>query len=219
MGIQDLSPRLRQPSERPDSLDDPRLRGQRVGVDVSKYLHRATSSKIGAEQATASPRVPVTQVEVVLSALLAACRKQVGETGISRGITPVFVFDGVRPSVKSLEDRRRAKEQVGAEAQLGSLRQGQRVRPQRGDEAAQAPRQGDRGRRGNCALVSPRSSCEVLGAPFEVDWQLAHLERSGYTVATITEDSDLFPLGSKLMVTLLRESDGSCAIVIASCYM
>ena len=121
MGIQDLSPRLRQPSERPDSLDDPRLRGQRVGVDVSKYLHRATSSKIGAEQAMASPRVPVTQVEVVLSALLAACRKQVGETGISRGITPVFVFDGVRPSVKSLEDRRRAKEQVGAEAQLAAL--------------------------------------------------------------------------------------------------
>lgn len=52
---------------------------------------------------------------------------------------------------------------------------------------------------------------EVLGAPFEADWQLAYLERVGYTAATITEDIDLFLLGSKLLVLQLRGKD--CHIV------
>ena len=37
---------------------------------------------------------------------------------------------------------------------------------------------------------------ECIGAPFEADWQLASSERCGYTQLTMTEDSDLFPLGS-----------------------
>ena len=39
-----------------------------------------------------------------------------------------------------------------------------------------------------------------MAVPFEADPQLASLEMSGYTAYTVTEDSDLFPLGSRVLV-------------------
>eukprot|EP00600_Ochromonadales_sp_CCMP1393_P007344 CAMPEP_0174957564 /NCGR_PEP_ID=MMETSP0004_2-20121128/2140_1 /TAXON_ID=420556 /ORGANISM="Ochromonas sp., Strain CCMP1393" /LENGTH=259 /DNA_ID=CAMNT_0016205683 /DNA_START=364 /DNA_END=1143 /DNA_ORIENTATION=+ len=60
---------------------------------------------------------------------------------------------------------------------------------------------------------------EVVGAPFEADWQLIQLEKEGRTDASLTVDSDLFVVGSKLLIldfALNRSNPGiSKAIIVA----
>ena len=67
----------------------------------------------------------------------------------------------------------------------------------------------------------------MIGAPFEADWQLIALEKEGRTAGTITIDSDLFALGGRTIVDLLRlrgkdpqpddkdlsHTRGACAII------
>ncbi len=36
----------------------------------------------------------------------------------------------------------------------------------------------------------------MICSPMEAEWQLVQLERDGITVASISDDSDLIPLGS-----------------------
>ena len=56
MGINNLAKEVRPSGIRPDSLDDSRLRGQRVGVDLSIDLHKSIGNDVGAYHATATPR-------------------------------------------------------------------------------------------------------------------------------------------------------------------
>jgi exonuclease-1 len=45
---------------------------------------------------------------------------------------------------------------------------------------------------------------QMLCSPMESDWQLVELERSGIAQASLSEDSDLLPIGSKLLITKLK---------------
>ena len=57
---------------------------------------------------------------------------------------------------------------------------------------------------------------EVYGAPYESDFQLVHWELSGFTHGTYTIDSDIFAMGSKLMVDLInfKSATGKCKILV-----
>ncbi len=56
---------------------------------------------------------------------------------------------------------------------------------------------------------------DVYGAPFEADWQLVHWEQTGFTEGTISIDSDIWAMGSKVFVDLLNynSSDGKCVVL------
>ena len=56
---------------------------------------------------------------------------------------------------------------------------------------------------------------EVYGAPYEADFQLVFWELSGFTDGTISVDSDIFGLGSKMFVDVLKTSSklGNCMIL------
>lgn len=57
---------------------------------------------------------------------------------------------------------------------------------------------------------------EVYGAPYESDFQLVHWELSDFTQGTMTTDSDIFAMGSKIFIDLLNFSsaNGKCKIVV-----
>ena len=65
--------------------------------------------------------------------------------------------------------------------------------------------------------VFKKNKVEVYCAPYEADFQLAYWARSSFTDGTITIDSDLFFLGSGLVIDELEYSSarsvGSCIFV------
>ena len=209
MGVKGLAPLLRSSKHLEHTLDDPRLKGQRVGVDASIFLHQCVNRAEGAWQVTAVPKQPVKAVEDVFMSLVRAAAAN------NRGIQLVFVFDGKRPPSKEAENESRAakveagkrelEELCGQGSNRANLKQVERARKKAAtvteDMVALA------------VQVLKAAGVEVMGAPFEADWQLAFLEGVGYTQGTITNDTDLFPLGSRLLVTQLEVAGGRCNIV------
>ena len=57
---------------------------------------------------------------------------------------------------------------------------------------------------------------EVFGAPYESDFQLVYWEMIGFTDGTYTVDSDIFAMGSNLVVDLLNfnSARGNCKLLI-----
>jgi len=57
---------------------------------------------------------------------------------------------------------------------------------------------------------------EVFGAPYESDFQLGYWEMIGFTDGTYTVDSDIFAMGSNLVVDLLnfKSASGNCKLLI-----
>ena len=208
MGVHQLSAFLREAGKRLHTLGDDRLRGGKIGIDLWILLHQVLGTKEGAEQAATLPRQPV-------HALISRLRAFIDLLAAHK-ITPVFVFDGMRHPNKAAEDDRRAAAADAAAVKLSaayadatsSFEDVKKLRNK--NVRVTEDMVGDA-----LAFLSAAEGAEVLGAPFEADWQLAHLETTGYTCATYTEDSDLFALGSKVLITQLRVMCGdACSITI-----
>jgi hypothetical protein len=85
----------------PHTLDDIRVKGKTVGIDLSIYLHKALSTSEGSRQATSVPSIPVLAIESELSKLI----KILGV----HDMNAVWVLDGLQNPAKSGEDEKRAK--------------------------------------------------------------------------------------------------------------
>ena len=206
MGVQELGQFLRTWKKRDNTLAE--LRGSKIGVDVSMYLHKAVGLKEGADQFHSIPSIPVAMVTTVLRNLV--------DTLAAFDITAVFVFDGCPHPLKAAENEKRKADRDAAQLKLdGLLALG---RPQDLNEIDKLRRKAVFVREDvvQVALLFLKGAarCEVVGAPFEADWQLVELERSGYTRATLAEDTDLFVLGSLVLVQqLVCDKKGACSIV------
>jgi hypothetical protein len=97
----------------PHTLDDIRVKGKTVGIDLSIYLHKALSTSEGSRQATSVPSIPVLAIESELSKLI----KILGV----HDMNAVWVLDGLRNPAKSNEDEKRAKEAAAVREKLAGL--------------------------------------------------------------------------------------------------
>ena len=116
----------------------------------------------------------------------------------NRDITLVFVFDGLRPKPKETTAKVRRAAAEKARDELARVLAGgdkMRVNDVKRLRKAAASVLEDVVAGGVAYLRRARVRglrCEIVGAPYESDWQLAYFEYTGYTVGTMTEDSDLF---------------------------
>ena len=61
--------------------------------------------------------------------------------------------------------------------------------------------------------IFKKNNVEVYGAPYEADFQLVHWEMSGFTDGMLSTDSDIFLLGSNMMIDALNTDRlGKCFI-------
>ena len=69
--------------------------------------------------------------------------------------------------------------------------------------------------------IFKENGTEVYCAPYEADFQLVYWENVGFTLGSISIYSDLFALGSKLLVDQLNleSSNGNCKIILRSAVM
>ena len=60
------------------------------------------------------------------------------------------------------------------------------------------------------------NNVEVFGAPYASDFQLVYWELIGFTDGTYTVDSDIFAMGSNLVIDLLNfnSARGNCKLLI-----
>ena len=211
MGIQGLLCELRA-YERPTHVSE--FKGQRVGIDVSGWLHRAVygcSWALGSGEGFRAG-FPLPYVEYVLF----RCRML-----RHHGVEPLLVFDGRALGAKAEEDAGRKERR---EAMLA--------------EGRAAMENGDRGRAAKCFERASLVTAEVRGrtleglraegfqyivAPYEADAQLAYLAtnrglvdpKSGKglgVAAVITEDSDLLAYGCP-NVLYKMDKFGACVLI------
>jgi 5'-3' exonuclease len=189
----------------PHSLADERTKGKCMGMDVSIILHEALRQQETAMQAHSRPMTPVLGIRTVLKRKAALLKKH--------NITPLWVLDGMRHAKKSLIDRHRAAEVAKKQKQLNDLLQ---AGHESDFNAVQKLRMAIGSVREDMVYVAVAFFKEFghrfIFAPFEADWQLLECERLGMTAGTISTDSDMWGLGSKLWISMLR-SNGTCLIV------
>lgn len=63
----------------------------------------------------------------------------------------------------------------------------------------------------NVLVWAKKKGVQCIGAPFEADWQLVELEKSGIIDGIITVDSDLLVLGGRLVIMDLNRLSGTFA--------
>jgi exonuclease-1 len=194
MGVQGLPAELKEGIPR-TFLELSGLRGKTLGIDSSVVLYTALrSSPETLAQYFAEPNVPV-------KAFCASHMKSMLTVLQRAGIKCVWVFDGADHQNKSLVSERRSSSRAQNIADLTLCLQRGNT-----EDIMNAPKL-------KSDIMHPRSDIifeavewlkengqEVVGAPFEADWQLIELELSGKTDGTLTVDSDLFVLGSKCLV-------------------
>ena len=195
---------MRDSTDTPDSLED--FRGKRVAIDISVYLHAGLRSSAAAVQFHTTPAVPVTAITSLL------CR--VVDIAKTFDIQLVAVTDGARHPGKASVDQSRA-----AAASLNMARISELVAADRPADFNEVQKL----RKGACSVRADvlkvavdyltSREVEVIGAPFEADWECVHLEKVGYVSAIISSDADLFVLGSVRLVNNLDLNDGTCFIV------
>ncbi len=124
------------------------------------------------------------------------------------GITPFYVFDGSRHPMKVVARQSRDKKLASARDYLNSfLEKGRRGDPITDDDRKRALKNirdtfiPDQKIIHMVVTWMKQDSILHMSAPFEAEWQLIELERSGEIHAIIGIDSDLVPLGgSKILV-------------------
>ena len=152
------------------------------------------------------PRAPVKAIEDILGSMLTVTRAN------NRDIKLIFVVDGMRPASKDDENADMQSKALKRQEELAQLLATED--PEKLGDVQKA--------RKKAAVVHEEElvltvtflrgkGVEVAGAPYEADWHLAYYEDIGCTDGKITEDNNLYLLGSKILVSQLMDS--KCHIV------
>ena len=69
---------------------------------------------------------------------------------------------------------------------------------------------------GTAVKIFQDNGFEVFGAPYESDFQLVYWEITGFTDGTLTIDSDIFAMGSSMVVDLVNynSANGKCKVLL-----
>jgi len=204
MGWLDGAKLLRPTGDTPHSLEE--FRGMKVAVDISYYFHVAVRVPAAVAQYHAAPPVPVTGIIPSL--------RRIVDIANTFGIELVAVTDGTRHPGKAAVDESRAAAVASSIASITPLLAADRPADFNEVKKLRASASYVRADVLKVAIDYLKSQgVESVGAPFEADWQCAHLESISYVAAVISADADLFTFGVVRLVTNLDLNDGSCYIV------
>ena len=206
MGVRYLSQQLRPANETPDEMStSAELQGKRIGVDFSVIPHKAQGTKDGATEFLVKPPVPYSEV-------LQRCNRLCGYAKMNN-ITLVVCIDGKYHPMKESVNAERATTRDAAleevEAILGREDINEKLKSD-DEELKKVLGKMKKATRvtdtviGTAIEVFKRNGHEVYGAPYEADFQLVYWEITGFTHGTATIDSDIFAMGSELVVDLIN---------------
>jgi hypothetical protein len=184
-----------------------KLKGLKLGIDTSTFLHAALGSQDSADDFNAQPPIPVEQIVEYLETALALFK--------NAEVTPVFFFDGCRHIHKAATDASRSSAAAVKSGELKALLAAghpadynavRKLRKQsvfvREDIVAEA------------VQFLRSQNVEIRGAPYEAEWQLVAAELAGEIAGIISVDSDVFTLGGKLLIYDLQvKGDGPCNVL------
>jgi 5'-3' exonuclease len=179
------------------ALIEPPLVGKFLAVDVSCYMH-----SFCALISTARPfhQKPPVCLQSNVSHYMDQQYRYFKELNIGW----IFVFDGLYHTMKedensSRSDTRKLNLDIIDNLYLsGNAEDKQDVsRLEKSLKAATYPREDIIA---NFLVWAKLNDIRTVGAPFEADWQLLELERSGIAAGILTVDSDLIPLGGELVI-------------------
>ncbi|KAL7501673.1 hypothetical protein ACHAWT_009485, partial [Skeletonema menzelii] len=207
MGVNALSKKLRPSGVTPDSLaKSTMLNGKTLGLDVFVTLHKALATVDGAGENLVQPAIPNSVVEQRCNRLCSYAK--------ANNIKYAVAVDGKYHPMKAAENDAREADRNNAQSELDALfrtddinsilasdeeklknalklmKRSVRVTP---DVIAAAVR------------IFRDNGHEVFGAPFEADWQLVYWELTGFTDGTISIDSDIWAMGSKVFVDCTQQ--------------
>eukprot|EP00984_Skeletonema_dohrnii_P024318 scaffold13436_cov73-Skeletonema_dohrnii-CCMP3373.AAC.3 len=217
MGVNALSKKLRPSGETPDSVANcPLLKGKRIGLDLSVLLHKALANIDGAGEYHVKPAIPNSVVQERCNRLCSYAK--------ANNIKYVVCVDGKYHPMKAAENDARKADRDKAQSELDALFRTNDINniltsdKKKLNEALKLMKRSVQVTPDVIATavrVFKENDHEVHGAPFEADWQLVFWELSGFTGATITIDSDIWAMGSKVYVDLLdyNSAEGKCKVL------
>lgn len=214
MGVKYLAKRLRDSSKTPDEFaKDVRLKGKRIGIDASVILHKALGTNDGASYFHATPENPNGEVVEKCSRLCGWAK--------TNEITLVVSIDGQYHPMKGAVNEERADERDSSLAKFNAM-----LREEKGGYDKKKTKKAFKlMKAAACVSETVISTAievfrsydnEVYGAPYESDFQLVHWELSGFTDGTYTIDSDIFAMGSKMVIDLVNfnSANGKCVVLL-----
>ena len=213
MGVGNLSKLIRDSKETPDTFaSSSLLHGKRIDVDLSVVLHKAIGTETGAGEFLVQP-------EGSNSEVIEKCSRLCGYAKRNK-ITLVVCLDGKYHPMKDAVNAKRSDDRRKASSDLSGLLASPFINNEENIKQAKkliiVAAHVSSHIIANAAEVFVESGHEVYGAPYEADFQLVHWERIGFTQGTYTIDSDIFVMGSNLVVDLLnfKSADGKCKIIV-----
>ena len=194
----------------PAVLINQKVNGKRVGVDLSVTLHKAISSIISAGEMQCHPKIPVSKVTKVCTKLIALARRA--------NITLVICTDGRYHQFKNSVNSNRSDGRKRAQQELDKLLHNSEDLEKNMTDINRLMKKAVYVREDILAQaveVFKQNKVEIYGASHEADFQLVHWEMTGFTDGTISVDSDIFMLGSKMFIDSLNVNSklGNCKIL------
>jgi len=212
MGVNNLSKKLRDSKDKPDKLANSEIvRGLSIGVDLSVICHKALNTNGGAGEFHMKPQCPNSEVRDKCTKICALAK--------SNGISLKISVDGKYHPRKEKENETRHSARAKALAQLMvNLKEKDLTEKKNVNEVFRDMKKATSVTPeiiSTAVEVFKQHDMEVYGAPFESDFQLVYWELIGFTQGTFTTDSDIFAMGSDLVVDLLdlNSAYGNCKIL------
>ena len=214
MGVKYLASTLRESGNTPDKLAECELlNGKTIGIDLSVILHKALGTNDGAGEYHLEPPCPN-------SGVIDKCSRFCGWAK-SNNITLKVSVDGRYHPMKEEENKRRAGDRDLAQSELEKFLRTIRHNDDNTDTKKAFQLMKKAARVSEKIIVTAielfaENNVEVFGAPYESDFQLVYWELIGFTDGTYTVDSDMFAMGSKLIIDLLNfnSARGNCKLLI-----
>ncbi|KAL7516228.1 hypothetical protein ACHAWX_001262 [Stephanocyclus meneghinianus] len=192
----------------PAIVPNPDVTKKRIGVDASVILHKALHNIESAREFQCIPKIPITKIDTACIKLINIARRA--------NIELVICTDGAHHMFKGSVDAHRKKDRNNSQLLLNEIFQRQDLDNDAIEEADKLMKKAAHVTEeilSQAIDIFRQNNIEVYGAPYEADFQLVEWENSGFTHGTISIDSDIFLLGSKMLIDSLNvEKLGNCFI-------
>ena len=211
MGVHKLSKKLRPADKTPDEFaSSDVLHGKSIGIDLSVVLHKGLGTESGAAEFFVKPSVPNSEV-------IDRCNKLCRFAKANQIKLKVSV-DGKYHPMKDAENAQRNNKRDIALKKVEEILCSPDIE-NKTKETLKLMKSAVRITEqivGVAVKVFLDHRHEVFGAPYESDFQLVHWENIGFTDGTFTIDSDIWAMGSSMMIDLLNfhSAKGKCKILI-----